>query len=95
MSVPPKAAAAPRIGPGSTREIGLLATAIARIGGRVTGTGPLNVFTTLARHRGLFLPWLWFAGRLMPRGRSTSFTPTATSPTPSGASCAPRSRTSN
>jgi AhpD family alkylhydroperoxidase len=42
---------------------------IARIGGRTLGTGPPNVFTTLGRHRRLFLPWLRFAGRLMPRGR--------------------------
>jgi AhpD family alkylhydroperoxidase len=27
------------------------------------------VFTTLARHRGLFRPWLRFAGALMPGGR--------------------------
>ena len=30
--------------------------------------GPPNLFTTLARHRRLFWPWLLFAGRLMPRG---------------------------
>ena len=59
----------PRIPPGSRREIGLVATAIARVGGRVVGSGPPSIFTTLARHRGLFLPWLFFAGRLMPRGR--------------------------
>ena len=59
----------PRIAPGDRRQIGLLATAISRIAGRVTRTGPPNVFTTLARHRRLFLPWLLFAGRLMPRGR--------------------------
>jgi AhpD family alkylhydroperoxidase len=59
----------PRIPPGSRREIGLLATVIARIGGRVTGSGPPHIFTTLARHRRLFLPWLFFAGRLMPRGK--------------------------
>jgi AhpD family alkylhydroperoxidase len=46
-----------------------VATVIARIAGRVTRTGPPNIFTTLARHRRLFLPWLFFAGRLMPRGR--------------------------
>ena len=41
---------------------------IAWIAGRVAGTGPLNLFTTLARHRRLFRGWLFFAGRLMPRG---------------------------
>jgi AhpD family alkylhydroperoxidase len=58
-----------RIPPGSPREIGPLATVISRVAGRVTRTGPPNIFTTLARHRRLFLPWLRFAGRLMPRGR--------------------------
>jgi AhpD family alkylhydroperoxidase len=59
----------PRIPPGNRRQIGLLATVISRIGGRVIGSGPPNIFTTLARHRRLFLPWLRFAGRLMPRGK--------------------------
>jgi alkylhydroperoxidase family enzyme len=31
--------------------------------------GGANVFTTLARHRGLFRRWLLFAGALMPGGR--------------------------
>jgi AhpD family alkylhydroperoxidase len=35
----------------------------------VAGTGPPNLFLTLARHRKLFRGWLRFAGRLMPRGR--------------------------
>lgn len=34
----------------------------------LTGTGPPNLFTTLARHRRLFRPWLRFAGALMPGG---------------------------
>ena len=59
----------PRIPPGGRRQIGLVATVISRVAGRVAGTEPLNIFTTLARHRRLFLPWLMFAGRLMPRGR--------------------------
>ncbi len=58
----------PRIGPGSRAEIGALNASIAWIAGRVAGTGPLNLFTTLGRHRKLFRGWLWFAGRLMPRG---------------------------
>ena len=37
--------------------------------GRATGRRPPNVFTTLARHRGLFRRWLWFAGALMPGGK--------------------------
>jgi AhpD family alkylhydroperoxidase len=59
----------PRIPPGDRRQIGLIATVFSRIAGRVMRTGPPNIFTTLSRHRGLFLPWLLFAGRLMPRGK--------------------------
>lgn len=59
----------PRIPPGSRRDIGWLGALVVGVIGRVTGTGPPNVFTTLARHRRAFLPWLWFAGRLMPGGK--------------------------
>jgi AhpD family alkylhydroperoxidase len=59
----------PRIPPGDRRDIGLVASVISKIAGRVTRTGPPNIFTTLSRHRRLFLPWLLFAGRLMPRGK--------------------------
>ena len=60
--------AAPRIAPGSRRQIGALNLAIARVSGLVSGGPPPHVFTTLARHRRLFRAWLRFAGRLMPRG---------------------------
>jgi alkylhydroperoxidase family enzyme len=59
----------PRIPPGSRRDIGVVPTAIATAAGRMIGSGRPHVLTTLARHRRLFLPWLWFAGMLMPRGR--------------------------
>jgi AhpD family alkylhydroperoxidase len=59
----------PRIAPGTRADIGLVNWAIARIGGRVIGTGAPNVMTTLARHRRLFRRWLLFAGALMPGGR--------------------------
>jgi AhpD family alkylhydroperoxidase len=59
----------PRIAPGDRRQIGLVATVFSRIAGRAMRTGPPNIFTTLSRHRGLFFPWLLFAGRLMPRGK--------------------------
>lgn len=61
--------AAPRIQPGTRREIGVINAMIARALGYAAGTAPPNVFTTLARHRGLFRRWLWFAGGLMPGGR--------------------------
>ncbi|TKJ33371.1 carboxymuconolactone decarboxylase family protein [Blastococcus sp. CCUG 61487] len=58
----------PRIGPGTRRDIGVLAWGLARLAGRVTGTGPPAIFSTLGRTRGLFWGWLHFAGRLMPGG---------------------------
>ncbi|WP_445149768.1 carboxymuconolactone decarboxylase family protein [Baekduia sp. Peel2402] len=59
---------APRIAPGGPREIGRVNWAIARLLGVATGGPPPHVFTTLARHRRVFRPWLRFAGRLMPGG---------------------------
>jgi AhpD family alkylhydroperoxidase len=58
----------PRIAPGTRREAGLLAWAIAQGGGIQARTGPLTLFLTLGRHRRLFRSWLRFAGRLMPGG---------------------------
>lgn len=59
----------PRIAPGTRRQVGALNAAILRaIGFGVGGRAP-NVFTTLARHRGLFRRWLLFAGALMPGGK--------------------------
>lgn len=58
----------PRISPGSRRDIGLIADGITRLLGVATGAAPPNLFTTLARHRKLFRPWLRFAGKLMPGG---------------------------
>lgn len=59
----------PRIDPGDRRQIGPVNAAIVRALGRATGGRPPNIFTTLARHRGLFRRWLWFAGALMPGGK--------------------------
>jgi AhpD family alkylhydroperoxidase len=58
----------PRVRPGSRREIGLVNALIAGVIGAATGGGPPNVFTTLARHRRLYRPWLRFARALMPGG---------------------------
>ena len=60
---------APRIAPGTRRDVGIATWTFARISGRVTGTTPPNLFLTLGRHRRLFRGWLHFAGRLMPGGR--------------------------
>lgn len=35
----------------------------------VATTGPLNLFTTLARHPGLFHSWIGFGSMLLMRGR--------------------------
>jgi len=59
----------PRIAPGGRRDIGPVNAAIVWVLGRATGGRPPNIFTTLARHRGLFRRWLWFAGALMPGGK--------------------------
>jgi AhpD family alkylhydroperoxidase len=59
----------PRIPPGGRRRIGLVNWAIVRALGRASGGRPPNVFTTLARNRGLFRRWLFFAGGLMPGGK--------------------------
>jgi alkylhydroperoxidase family enzyme len=63
------ARSSPRIRPGSRREIGLVNAGIVRLLGLATGGRPPNIFTTLARHHGLFRRWLWFAGALMPGGK--------------------------
>lgn len=60
-----------RIGPGTLRELGPWRWAFSRAAGRVTGTGPPAIFTTLGRTRGLFTGWLHFAARLMPFGSLT------------------------
>ena len=59
----------PRIPPGGRRQLGLLNAGIARIASLASGGGPVNIFTTLGRHRGLFRRWLVFAGGLMPGGK--------------------------
>lgn len=59
---------APRIAPGTREDIGRVNATIARVLGAATGGPPPNIFTTLARHRRLFRPWLRFAGSLMPGG---------------------------
>ncbi len=58
----------PRIEPGTAREIGRLNAGITQALGAATGGSPPNLFTTLARHRGIFRKWLRFAGALMPGG---------------------------
>jgi alkylhydroperoxidase family enzyme len=59
-----------RIAPGSRAEIGAVNALIVQVLRLAGGTRrPPNLFTTLARHRRLFRPWLRFAGALMPGGK--------------------------
>lgn len=58
----------PRIAPGGRDDIGRFTWALLKIGSRRVGGPVPHVMTTLARARRLFLPWLWFASRLMPNG---------------------------
>ena len=59
----------PRIPPAETGQVNPLLRPFLAIAGRVTGGPPPHIFSTLARHPSLFVSWLVFAGRLMPRGR--------------------------
>ncbi|HVT22528.1 MAG TPA: carboxymuconolactone decarboxylase family protein [Mycobacteriales bacterium] len=60
----------PRIAPGRRRDIGLANWTMISAGAKVAGVPGLpHLFTTMARHRSLFRAWLFFAGRLMPRGK--------------------------
>lgn len=58
----------PRIDPGTRHQIEWVNFGIVKLAGLALGGNPPNVFSTLARHRGLFRRWLWFAGALMPGG---------------------------
>jgi alkylhydroperoxidase family enzyme len=62
------ASATPRIAPGQREDIGAVNFLITRALGLAVGGAPPHLFTTLARHRRLFRPWLRFAGSLMPGG---------------------------
>ncbi|TDC48972.1 carboxymuconolactone decarboxylase family protein [Actinomadura sp. KC345] len=59
---------APRATPGRLGDVGVVNWLVCQVAGRAAGTGPPNLFMTMARSRGLFRGWLWFAGRLMPGG---------------------------
>jgi AhpD family alkylhydroperoxidase len=59
----------PRVRPGTFRELGVRNALVAAALGKVAGTPPPNLFTTLGRHRSLFRAWLRFGGALMPRGK--------------------------
>lgn len=64
----PPVSHAPRVHPASLRELRPLARIVAWASGRLTGTEPLTIFTTLGRHPRLFRAWLFYSARLMPFG---------------------------
>ncbi|MDT4999282.1 MAG: hypothetical protein QOK12_1387 [Mycobacterium sp.] len=57
-----------RIAAGRRSDIGLVNWTLLHIGGRLAGSGPPNLFSTMARNRSLFRAWLLFASNLMPFG---------------------------
>ena len=59
----------PRIPPVRPRQLKPLARIVATLTGRLTGTGPPNIFTTLGQHPRLFRAWLYYSAHLMPFGR--------------------------
>jgi alkylhydroperoxidase family enzyme len=59
----------PRIPAARPRDLGPLARAVAEVSGRITGSGPPNIFTTLGQHPRLFRAWLYYSAHLMPFGR--------------------------
>jgi len=58
----------PRIPPARPGDLRPLPRLVAVITGRITGTGPPNIFTTLGQHPRLFRAWLGYSARLMPFG---------------------------
>lgn len=64
----PPVARAPRVPPAAPRRLRPLARIVAAATGRLTGTGPPAIFTTLGRHPRLFRAWLIYSAHLMPFG---------------------------
>jgi alkylhydroperoxidase family enzyme len=66
--LPPVESGEPHIAPARPHELRPLARIVAKIAGRVTGTGPPNLFTTLGQHPRLFRAWVRYSAHLMPFG---------------------------
>lgn len=66
----PTPSPAPRVRPATRAELGFVNSILAGISAKAAGiTKPLNLFTTVGRHRSMFRRWLLFAGALMPGGK--------------------------
>ncbi len=66
--LPPAPDGRPRLAPADPSELRPLARIVADIAGRLTGTGPPSIFTTLGQHPRLFRAWLRYSAHLMPFG---------------------------
>jgi len=66
--LPPTGTGQPRIPAARPADLRPLPRVVAAITGRITGTGPPNIFTTLGQHPRLFRAWLRYSARLMPFG---------------------------
>lgn len=64
----PPVGGAPRVPPAPVRRLRPLARLVAVTSGRLTGTEPMTIFTTLGRHPRLFRAWLFYSAHLMPFG---------------------------
>jgi alkylhydroperoxidase family enzyme len=64
----PPAGGTPRLSPAPARRLRPLARLVAVASGRLTGTEPMTIFTTLGRHPRLFRAWLFYSAHLMPFG---------------------------
>jgi alkylhydroperoxidase family enzyme len=67
--LPAAEAGEPRVAPARPQELRPLARIVAEAAGRVSGSGPANIFTTLGRHPRLFRAWLRYSAHLMPFGQ--------------------------
>jgi alkylhydroperoxidase family enzyme len=67
--LPPVECGVPRIAPARPHELRPLARIAAELAGRVSASGPPNIFTTLGQHPRLFRAWLRYSAHLMPFGQ--------------------------
>ena len=67
--LPPVENGRPRIAPARLHELRPLARLVAALAGRISGSGPPNIFTTLGQHPRLFRSWLRYSAHLMPFGQ--------------------------
>ncbi|MET0284272.1 MAG: carboxymuconolactone decarboxylase family protein [Polyangiales bacterium] len=62
-----------RIAPGTRSELGTVNWLFCRTASLVMRVPDVNLFSTLARQRGLFRAWLHFSARMMPGGKLSRY----------------------